>query len=295
MTTNKIASLAFSALLATAAGCGSSTTTTKLDSGAGGDTGVGGDVGVSPDGVSPGGEVGGGDAGGAAEAGGVTEGGVAGDGGVAACTPLSATCAPQLGAQIDRMGRPGVNTALTDPFWDNGTRTAADHKAQQDKYNQASNPGTWGDVELAPGKKVKDAIKGAVAAYDALDGMGDGTSANDGCGNQLAFGQTCKGMKFADYTLLSTVLVDDRLYLNTDSRTCTTYLAVEANEIGVTNTDCGGRTPTYNTIDITYSALVTGKPLCTTMCDVTNGITSDADKGANYSETTFPFLGDPTP
>src|SRR6185436_19648010 len=116
----------------------------------------------------------------------------------------------------------------------------------QDRYNQASNPAGWGDVELATGKKPKDVIKGALAAYDALDGSSDGTMANDGCGNQLAYGATYKGTAFADYALLTTVLTDDRLYVNTGSGTCTTYLAVEANELGVTNTDCGGRTPTYN-------------------------------------------------
>ena len=92
------------------------------------------------------------------------------------------------------MGRPAVNTALTDPFWDDGVRTLADHNAQQDKYNEASNPATWGDVELAPGKKVKDAIKGALAAYDALDGTSDGMMANDGCGNQLAYGAMLGGV-----------------------------------------------------------------------------------------------------
>jgi hypothetical protein len=191
------------------------------------------------------------------------------------------------------MGRAGVNTALTDPFWDDGTQTVADHKARQDKYNEASDPNMWGDVELTTGKKVRDVIRSSLAAYDALDGTGDGTMANDGCGNQLAYGATYKGVVYPDYSLLSAVLTDDRLYLNTASGTCTTYLAVEAKELGIANSDCGGRTPTYNTIDITYSALVTGHPLCTTMCDVSNGVTADADKGLNYSETTFPFLGEP--
>jgi hypothetical protein len=222
-----------------------------------------------------------------------SEGG-AGDGGTT-CGTTSPTCAPALGAQIDRMGRAAVNTALTDPFWNDGTQTLEDHHAKQDKYNEASNPATWGSVELAPGKTVTAAIKGALAAYDALDGTSDGTMANDGCGNQLAFGATYKGMAYPDYTLLTTVLTDDRLYLNTGSGTCSTYLAVEANELGVTNTDCGGRTPSYNTIDITYSALVTGHAVCTTMCDVSNGVVSDAAKGAGFSETTFPFLGAPAP
>src|SRR5213075_2331666 len=128
---------------------------------------------------------------------------------------------------------------------------------KQDKYNQASNPATWGDVELATGKKTKDLIKGALAAYDALDGTSNGAMTGDGCGTQLAFGATYKGTTYPDYTLLTTVLTDDRLYVNTNSGTCATYLALEANELGIANADCGGRTPTYNTIDISYSALAT--------------------------------------
>jgi hypothetical protein len=259
--------------------------------GSGGSTVTDGGGGTSPaDG--PGGAAGSSD--GPAGDGATTSDGGAGDGGTT-CGATSPTCAPALGAQIDRLGRPAVNTALTDPFWNDGTQTLEEHHAKQDKYNEASNPATWGSVELAPGKTVTAAIKGSLAAYDALDGTSDGTMANDGCGNQLAFGATYKGTAYPDYTLLTTVLTDDRLYLNTASGTCSTYLAVEANELGVTNTDCGGRTPSYNTVDITYSALVTGHAVCTTMCDVSNGVVSDPDKGAGLSETTFPFLGAPVP
>jgi len=205
--------------------------------------------------------------------------------------------APTLGAQIDRMGRAGVNTALTDPFWDDGTKTSAAHKIEQDNYNQASNPAAWKDVLLAPGKTVAAAIRGNLAAFDALDGSGDGTMANDGCGNQLAYNATVGGMTFPNYTLLATVLTDDRLYLNTAGTTCNTYLAVEANVLGVTNNDCGGRTPAYNTIDITYSALAAGVAVCATpaTCPVSSGVRVDPDTGANASGPNFPYLGDPTP
>lgn len=205
--------------------------------------------------------------------------------------------APTLGAQIDRMGRAGVNTALTDPFWDDGTQTSAGHKIQQDKYNQASDPAAWKDVLLATGKTVGDAIKGNLAAFDALDGSSDGTMANDGCGNQLAYNATVGGMNYPNYTLLAAVLTDDRLYVNTAGRTCNTYLAVEANVLGVTNNDCGGRTPTYNTIDITYSALAAGVAVCqtSTTCPVSSGVKVDPDTGSAAPGPNFPYLGDPTP
>jgi hypothetical protein len=200
-----------------------------------------------------------------------------------------------LGLQIDRMGRPAVNTALTDPFWDDGVQTVAEHKMKQDRYNQASNPATWGNVELATGRKTGDIIKASLAVYDALDGTSNGVMAADGCGTQLAFGATYKGTVYPDYTLLTTVLTDDKLYVNTASGTCATYLAVEANELGVTNTDCGGRTPNYNTIDITYSALATGTTACTDNCPVSSGVVEDADQGANFTVDGFPFLGEPLP
>jgi len=212
---------------------------------------------------------------------------------MAACGAPSPTCAPALGAQIDRLGRAGVNTALTDPFWDDttGPQRQAEHKIMQDKYNQASNPATWGMVELSPGKQTSALIRGALAAYDSLDGTSDGvTGAMDGCGNQLAYSSA------TNYAPLTGVLVDDRLYVNTASGTCGVYLAVEANALMIANTDCGGRTPLYNTIDITYTALVNGSGMnvvCTNNCAVTNGIKSDADPGAGASLTTFPFLGAP--
>ena len=206
--------------------------------------------------------------------------------------------APTLGAQIDRIGRAGVNTALTDPFWNDGTQTKLGHHAKQDKYNAASDPTAWATTVLTTGGPTSLAlVKGAIAAYDSLNGTSDGIALGDGCGDQLAYG----ALSNADYTTLATVLVDDQIYVNTSSGSCTSYLAVEANVLGVTNTDCGGRTPNYNTIDITYSALASGalvtgaNATClngTATCGVSSGVTADPD--ANVAvPATFPFLGDP--
>lgn len=205
------------------------------------------------------------------------------------------TCAPVLGAQIDRMGRAGVNTAVSDPFWDNGNAGAADaHHAKQDAYNAASNPATWGSTQLVAGdanSTVSKLFQANLAVYDAVDGTSDGTMTNDGCGNQFAYNATVGGTNYPAYSLLATVLADDELYVNTGSGTCaaTGYLAVEVSVVtGVAPTDCGGRTPTHNTIDVTYNVFINGL----TGTQVSNGITADADPRSE-SNTTFPFLGTP--
>jgi hypothetical protein len=204
--------------------------------------------------------------------------------------------APALGAQIDRIGRAGVNTALTDPFWDDGTQTAAGHHTKQDAYNAFSDPTTWATSKPDGTNTTLALFEGALGAYDSLNGTSNGTEgAADGCGDQLAYG----ALSNPTYTTLATVLADDQIYVNSASGTCSIYLAVEANVLGVTNTDCGGRTPNYNTIDITYTGFVVGAGLTTTIpgcitgsaaCGVTNGVTSDP--GVNKaSAATFPFLG----
>ncbi len=172
---------------------------------------------------------------------------------------------PALGAtQIDRMGRAGVNTALTDPF---DIVQGMTPNQVKDAYNALPDPTTW-----AP--RFKGNIAANLAILDSLDTV---------CGNQLLAGGTATAGR---YDTLASVLADDRLYVRTDRTTCTTYLGVEANAVGIANDDCGGRTPLYNTIDVTYSALAIGQ-----FSGVTNGFTSDSE--GSPSATTFPFLGAP--
>ncbi len=172
---------------------------------------------------------------------------------------------PSLGAtQIDRMGRAGVNTALTDPF---DIVQGMTPNQVKDAYNAVSDPAQWAT-------RFKANIATNLAILDSLDTV---------CGNQLLAGPSAAAGR---YDTLASVLADDRLYVRTDKTTCTTYLGAEANAVGVTNDDCGGRTPLYNTIDVTYSALAIGK-----FSGVTNGFTSDSE--GSPSATTFPFLGAP--
>jgi hypothetical protein len=172
---------------------------------------------------------------------------------------------PTLGAtQIDRMGRAGVNTALTDPF---DIVSGMTPNQVKDAYNAITDPSAWAT-------QFKGKIATNLAILDSLDTV---------CGNQLLAGNSAA---VGRYDALAGVLADDRLYVRTDKTTCSTYLGAEANAVGVTNDDCGGRTPLYNTIDVTYSALAIGQ-----FSGVTNGFTSDSEGSPNA--TTFPFLGAP--
>jgi hypothetical protein len=176
---------------------------------------------------------------------------------------------PAVGAdQIDRMGRAGVNTALTNPFFDANVTSQEDmHGAIQDEYNGSTNPAAWNGMFAAE-------IAASLAVLDGLDQV---------CGNQLLAGSTATPGR---YDALAGVLADDQLYVNTASGTCQQYLAVEANAVGITNDDCGGRTPLEDTIDTTYSLLAAGA-----LSGVTDGI--DADMDGNASLTAFPFLDKP--
>jgi hypothetical protein len=168
--------------------------------------------------------------------------------------------APALGAQIDRMGRPAINTATNHAFDPSDTTK----NAAKDAYNQADSS-KWSTYVAEMEKNL--------AILDSLD---------TNCGNQL----------FADknktdatrYGTLATVLADDRLWVKTDAAACTTYLAVEANATGIIpNADCGGRVPSYDTLNITYSALAVGNVTTPAL----DGIT---DVPARSKTATFPYV-----
>jgi len=162
---------------------------------------------------------------------------------------------PTLKTQVDRMGRPAINTALNHVF---DTTSAAG--TAKDTYNADKNIAGWQAAYL--GEFAKN-----LGIFDGLDTI---------CGNQIAF------TKANSYATLAGVTADDRLYINTAGTTCAQYLAVELNALGVTNTDCGGRSLKYDVIDTTYSAVAIG---ATT--GVGDGISADTTKTGG---TTFPYL-----
>lgn len=168
---------------------------------------------------------------------------------------------PTLGAQIDRLGRPAINTAITDPFDANATT----HGMKQDMYNAAT-PTTATTFETA--------FEANLAILDGLDRT---------CGNQFAADATKTDA--TRYKPLADVLLDDQLYVDTSSGTCAVYLGVEANATGIIpNTDCGGRTLTEDVIDVSYSVLATG---------MTSGVTDGVAQDDKTTSPTFPFLAAP--
>jgi hypothetical protein len=171
---------------------------------------------------------------------------------------------PALGTQIDRLGRPAINTAITDPFDANATT----HGSKEDMYNAST---------LAAAKPTFEAaFEANLAILDGLDMV---------CGNQFAADKTKTDA--TRYQKLADVFLDDQLYVDTSSATCTTYLGVEANATGIIpNTDCGGRTLTEDVIDESYSLLAIGMT-----SGVTDGVNADDHVAAQTAA--FPFLAPP--
>ncbi len=145
---------------------------------------------------------------------------------------------PTLGAQIDRMGRPAINTIGSKTF-----DTAANRDAAETAYNKESDPTKW--VAAFKANIAQD-----IAILDALDAADPA-----GCGNQFGVPPATKTAMGA-YDAASALLADDRLRLFTGGNgQCGLYLAVEANALGVANQFCGGRTPVDDVIDESYSIL----------------------------------------
>jgi hypothetical protein len=108
------------------------------------------------------------------------------------------SCTLLVGGQVDRMGRPGINTALIDLLASTG---------KTDQYNKAEDPQTWPTL-------FQHEMESNLAALDTLDGT---------TGNTLLPPATA-----------AAVLVDDRLIIDVSKATCDAYLAVEvgANQCG---------------------------------------------------------------
>lgn len=174
---------------------------------------------------------------------------------------------PTLGAQIDRVGRPAISTALISSMLYPDKPTQASMK---NDYNADDDVAGWGATWSAE-------IATNIAVLDGLDGSAGGGS---GCGNSFGFG----GGGMDAYDFLASVLADDRLLIDPQSTTCTQYLAVEAGASGAG--ECGGRTPTMDVVETSYSAIAIGA-----LSGVDDGVASD---DVTHSDDTFPFLAAPS-
>ena len=184
---------------------------------------------------------------------------------------------PAVGTnQLDRMGRPAINTAVIAVFQSDATMKTA----SKDAYNHQADQTMWSSFATEIGTNL--------AVLDAV---------NDDCGDQPGYVSTGTNNAMA-YGPLAALAADDRLYVNTTYETCAFYFGVEAAALdllgGATAADCGGRvpkvvSPTQDPIDSSYKLLAGGDPLTSTLTD---GIAAD-DKQATVSNTEFPFLAAP--
>ncbi len=179
--------------------------------------------------------------------------------------PRGMDAPPALGAQIDRNGRPAISTATVSTFTPDATRDA-----RRAAYAAADDPASWVSDFQAE-------IAGTLAILDAVDTV---------CGNQLLAGDMPVAGR---YDGLAGVLADDRLWVNAASGTNegNLYLGVEAEALGVLpDGGAGGRRPTDDIIERSYSALVAG---------ALNGVDDTlATDDAAQSNDAFPFLAAPS-
>jgi hypothetical protein len=205
---------------------------------------------------------------------------------------------PEPGAQIDRMGRPAINTALVGAFVqydDKGAPIPAVPEARaalQDDYNADTTEADWADT-------YGPLFAGNLAVLDALDTGLD----PDGPGGDppLTNGEACINQggsagslaSPANYGTLALVLPNDKVFVSVAGQNCSAnapasplegYLGVELAVLGNANTGCGGRRPVDDVIKVTYSLLAIGAPL---------GFDDGIDPRPGQHPETFPYMADP--
>jgi hypothetical protein len=167
-------------------------------------------------------------------------GGDGGDGGGGTVPPK-----PNLGGQIDRMGRAAIATATHDRF---GTTT---HDTSVDTWNANADPGTWAAT-------YAESIAGAIGVLDSLDEVcGNAFVYNFGAANCPDDGPT------ACYGTFATVLANDWLVINLAGSPAVgpQYLGVEGETAGllvptvIDPDNTGGRKLEHDVILLSYSVL----------------------------------------
>lgn len=170
------------------------------------------------------------------------------------------------GKPLDRMAQPFVKNTLlgVSPF---STDDASGIRRGQ--FNAALPTTSTGFIAD---------LQKTLAFQDSLDGK---------CGNQV-FATTERTP--ARYRTLAKLFAEDRLWVNSASRVCTQFFAVELANLGknkALSDDCGGRAPSYDNSNVWRSLLIAG-----TTSGVTDGLHQDEHPP---SDTVFPFLAPPDP
>ncbi len=200
---------------------------------------------------------------------------------------------PVLGAQIDRMGRPLIGTALIGVF-----ASAQDQAAIRDAYNHAADPATWATTTISTNVTIEGEMEANLAVFDAFD-IGALNIADAGCRNAVRYlAPPLTPGPTSSYRLAADLFADDELYVDTTYTSCPIYLALEM-QFAVTtigHTTCGGRMPSHDVVDITYSMLLAGRDgIDPTSSDGAPKIHDGVAAHADIKETVFPFLGPPHP
>jgi hypothetical protein len=166
---------------------------------------------------------------------------------------------PALGDRIDRAGRPAITAALIGTF-----EADPDVKAKLvADYNKAG----------LLNQSFAATMKTSLGILDGLDGV---------CGNQLL-----ATVGDDRYAALTQVLLDDQLYVNSDS-SGSVYLGVEAEFISAVPAGAGaggGRQPGDDVIERSYSVLAAGA-----LKGIDDGVPRD---DTVPSPNNFPFLAPP--
>jgi hypothetical protein len=202
---------------------------------------------------------------------------------------------PALGAQLDRMGRPLIGTALIGAF-----APAQDRAAIRDAYNRAPDPAAWATTVVSTGVTIEAEMEANLAVFDAFDiGL---NVAGAGCGNALRYALPPNPPgPMSSYRVAADMFADDELYVDTSITSCPIYLALEfefatAGPNAEPHITCGGRMPSHDVVDMTYSMLAAGRsgfdvPSKSYAPAIHDGVTAHAD----LKEVVFPFLGPPHP
>ncbi|MEO7733963.1 MAG: hypothetical protein ABIY55_23570 [Kofleriaceae bacterium] len=190
---------------------------------------------------------------------------------------------PALGVQLHRAGRPAIRALLL------GTLATPDVKASLNAaYDAASDPATWKTLPLPNGVTLEQEVATNMAVWDAFD-RGTGVT-GAGCGNTFVYvGPT----NARSYFKAADLFVDDQLYVDTTKPTCDFYLDLEifkgSNRVSDPPSTCGGRMPTHDVVDVTYSVLAAGT------FGLNGRLPKFGDSVAAHADvsTMFPFLGAP--